>query len=178
MWKLLVIPTLAFAQGGASPPAEVRLSLGIFNLASGGADVQVQVRRPGDHWLLGVRFAQWIDVFHDPFSGRALTETRETRAGATLDYLFRPERRFTWTVGVSILRLTKAETSLYTGEVGRDATTAPLLGGGFMGQLGAHVTYQVGIHLAPGASLHTHTSVSSEDDSGGFDVRAGFGIRF
>jgi hypothetical protein len=178
MWKLLLIPSLAFAQGSSPHLAEVRLSLGVFNLAPHGADVQMQVRKPGGKWLVGVRYAQWTDTFHDPFTGRALTETTERRSGATLDYLFQPERRFTWTVGASILRWTKAEKSLYTGEVGRAATTAPFVGGGFMGLVGSHFTYQVGMYLAPGANMHTHTSVSSEDDSGGFDIRAGFGFRF
>jgi hypothetical protein len=100
------------------------------------------------------------------------------RSGATLDYLFQPERRFSWTVGASVLRWTKAETSLYTGEVGRGATTALFLGGGFRGLLGSHFTYHLGLYLAaPGVSVHTHTSVNSEDDSGGFDVRAGLGFR-
>jgi hypothetical protein len=169
---------LALAQGVAPAQVEVTLTLGVFNLASGGADVEVQVRRPGGRWLLGARFAQWVDTAHDPFTGRALTKTRETRSGATLDYLFQPERRFSWTVGASVLRWTKAETSLYTGEVGRDATTALFLGGGCRGLLGRHFTYQLGLYLAPGAGVHTHTSVSSEEDSGGFDVRAGLGFRF
>jgi hypothetical protein len=178
MWKGLFVSTVAFAQGLPPGAGEVRLGLGVFNLAPGGADAQVQYRLPGRPWLVGLRFAQWTDRAHDPFTGRALTDTRETRAGATLDYLFQPDRSFSWTVGVSLLRWAKAEKSLMTGEVGRDARTAPCVGGGIMGTLGPHACYQVGIYLAPGVSLHTRTSVSSEDDSGGFDIRAGVGLRF
>lgn len=179
MWKvLLLVPAVAFAQ--APPPAgwAVQVSLGVFNLAPGGADGQVQVRKEGSPWLFGLRFAQWTDTFHDPFTGRALTDTRETRAGATLDYLFQPRRRFSWMAGVSVLHWGKTEKSLVTGEVSRASTVAPFIGGGFLGGVGPHFRYQVGIYLAPGASVHTHTSVSSEDDSGGFDIRASVGFRF
>jgi hypothetical protein len=81
-------------------------------------------------------------------------------------------------LGGGVFRWTKRETSLITGEVGPDAATGPFVGGGFLGRIGNHFTYQAGIYLAPGVSLHTHTSVSSEDDSGSFDVRAGIGVRF
>lgn len=186
MRKLLLVSTLLVAlcpaallgQGVAAPRWEVRVSAGVFNVGAEGADGLIQVRPPGSPWLMGLRFVQWMDTFHDPFTGRALTDTRERRYGVTLDYAFRPERTFTWVLGAAVLRCTKAETSRITGETGRDATTGVFVGGGLMGRLGPMFTYHLGIYLAPGADLHTQTSVSSEDDSGSFDIRAGFGLRF
>jgi hypothetical protein len=80
-------------------------------------------------------------------------------------------------VGASLLRLSRKERSLITGEVGTDSSTALFVGGGFMGSIDWFY-YNAGFFLAPGVKLHTSTSVSSEDQSGAFDIQLQVGIRF
>lgn len=173
------VPLAVLVLGLASLQAqELRLGLGVFNLAKDGKDVQVDFRPKQSHWQVGFTFAQWTDIAKDPFTGRRLTETTETRIGPFLNYLFRPEAWGTWYLGGSVLRCTKRELSLITGEVGRDSATGPFVGGGFTGGMGRHFYYNLGFFLGPGTRLNTKTSVSSEQDSGSFDIQAQMGVRF
>lgn len=75
-------------------------------------------------------------------------------------------------------RWSKREESLVTGEVSRAVTTAPFLGGGYTRTLGRHAYFNLGLYLGPGAKVSTKTSVSSEDDSGAFDIQIQIGARF
>ena len=80
-------------------------------------------------------------------------------------------------VGGAVFRCSKRETSLITGEVGRDSATGVLVGGGFGGCV-KWFTYGVGVYLGPGIHLKTQTSVSSEDDSGVIYGQLHVGVRF
>lgn len=175
----VLLSASGFAQAPAEGvrPFEVRLSAGLFLAAPGGQDFALQARLARSPWLVGVRRVAWTDRFNDPFTGRHLTDTEETRTGPTVDYLFRPEARGTWLLGGAVYRCTKQETSLVTGEVGRDATTAAFLGGGYL-WTGRWFTFRLGAYLSPGTTLRTRTSVSSEDDSGLFDIQIQVGVRF
>jgi len=158
---------------------EFRAGIGVFLLADQGMDFQIGFHHPAlNHWRFGYRHVQWRDTFHDPYTGRALTKTTEGRTGPLVDYLFRPDSRGTWYLGGAVMRWSKREESLMTGEVSRAATTAPFIGGGYTRALGSHVYYNLGMYLSPGARLSTRTSVSSEDDSGAFDIQIQMGVRF
>lgn len=172
---LALILDLPVLGQSSSSWGEVRLSIGAFLLA-GGSDVHFQARLNQSHWMAGYRFVQWTDIFHDPFTGRRLTETTYTLKGPTLVYLTRPSATGTWIWGGSVLQWSSKEKWLYTGEVGKDSTTAAFLGGGYMWSW--HPMFcQLAIYLAPGARLKTNTSGSSEDSSGGFDIQIHLGFR-
>jgi hypothetical protein len=160
------------------PKADLRAAVGVFALAPGGKDITLGYRPGGSHWLAGLRYVGWVDIFSDPYTGNDLTQTESTLAGAFVDYLFDRESGAGWYVGVEVLRWAKSEHSLITGETGSDEVVAPFIGGGFLWSFGEHFYSDLGLFLAPGAKVSTSTSVSSDDDSGGFDVRLQLGIRF
>ncbi|HEX4845918.1 MAG TPA: hypothetical protein VFV26_06825 [Geothrix sp.] len=157
---------------------DLRAGVGVFLFADRGLDFQLAYRPAHSHWQFGYRHVQWMDTFNDPFTGRALTETTESKSGPLVTYLFRPESPGSWYLGGAVYRWSKREKSLITGEVGRDATTAPFIGGGYTRTLGRHAYFNLGLYLSPGAQVSTRTSVSSEDDSGGFDIQIQMGVRF
>lgn len=146
--------------------------------APAGADFALGYRPGGSHWFLGLRYVSWIDTFSDPFTGNELTETTNTMGGGFVDYLFDAQSGMGWYVGLEVLRWSKSEHSLMTGETGSDEVVAPFFGGGYMWGFGEHFYADAGMFLAPGAQLSTSTSVSSEEDSGGFDIRLQVGFRF
>ena len=157
---------------------EVRVGIGVFTFAKSGVDLQVDVRPKLSHWQVGFKYVHWTDTSRDPFTDRVLTETTQTRVGPFVNYLFRPDASGSWYLGGSVLRWSKAELARFTGEVGRASTTSPYLGGGFTGTMGRHFFFNFGLTLSPGARLTTQTSVSSETDSGGFDIQIQTGMRF
>lgn len=157
---------------------DVRVGAGVFLLADQGQDFQIGFRPTADHWQVGYRRVQWRDHFNDPFTGRRLTETTETRTGPLVDYLFSPHSPGSWYLGGAVFRWSKREESLVTGEVDRVATTAPFIGGGYIRTLGRHAYFNLGLYLSPVAKVSTKTSVSSEDDSGAFDIQIQLGARF
>lgn len=179
MKMLPLVPSLLLSMGMSPLGAqEFRAGVGVFTFADQGLDLQVDVRPRQSRWQAGIKVVRWTDTFKDPFTGRSLTKTAESKVGPFVNYLFHPESRFTWYLGGSVLRWSKRETSLITGEVGRADTTAPFFGGGFTGPMGRHFYYNLGIFLGPGARLSTQTSVSSEQDSGGFDIQIQVGVKF
>lgn len=173
MWKLLLLSTVALAQAGP----EWHLSLAPLSYALGGQDVHVAVKPPGMRWRFGFAYQRFTSTFRDPFTGRELTETVDSLAGPTAVYLWRPQAAFSPMVGGAVFRCSKRETSLLTGEVGRDAATGAFVGGGFGGCVKTF-TYAVGIYLGPGIRLKTETSVSSEEDSGAIYAQLHVGFRF
>ena len=179
MWKRILIPALAAAlQVSPLEAGQIVSGVGPFTFAEDGLDLQLGYLPDQSHWLYGYRYIRWTTTDKDPFTGRSLTKTTDTMTGPLVNYLFRPQARFgTGYVGASLLRLSRKERSLITGEVGTDSTTALFIGGGFMGWVNSFY-YNAGIFLAPGVKLHTSTSVSSEDQSGAFDIQLQVGIRF
>ncbi len=157
---------------------DTRLGVGVFTFANQGLDLQASFRPTGSPWTFGVRHVQWMDTFRDPFTGRSLSETTETRSGPVVTYLFRPEARGSWYLGGAVYRWAKAEKSLVFGDTSRVSTTAPLVGGGYTGALGSHFYWNAGIFLGPGRTLKTQTSTGTEEDSGFFDLQAQAGLRF
>jgi len=165
-------------QAQAQPKGEYRAALGAFLFAPGGSDFALSYRPADSHWLLGLRYVGWVDTFNDPFSGNDLTETTNTMAGAFVEYLFDSRSGMGWYVGIEVLRWAKSEHSLVTGETGSDELVAPFVGGGYLWAFGEHFYADLGMFIAPGVSMTTSTSVSSEEDSGAFDPRLQVGIRF
>jgi hypothetical protein len=157
---------------------EFRAGIGVYILAKDGLDLQVGYRPKQSHWQFGYRYVQWTDKFEDPFTDRRLTETTQSMTGPLVAYLFRPESRGTWYVGASVLQWSKRERSLITGEVDRASTTAPFVGGGYTRAPGKHFYFNLGLYLSPGTKLSTRTSVSSEEDSGAFDIQIQMGVAF
>jgi hypothetical protein len=176
--KRIVLVMYVLLLASPAQAAEFRIGIGAFLLAPNGADFQISIRPDQSHWMYGYRFVRWTDTFEDPFTGRGLTESTETKTGPLVSYLFNIEKDSTFYLGASLLQWSRTEKSLMTGESDTASTTALFWGGGFTGRLGSLVYYNVGIFLSPGTSLSTRTSVSSEDDSGAFDVQAQLGISF
>jgi len=160
------------------PAGEVRLGLGVFNAAPHGGDVLITYRPSGLHWAFGIRHVQWMDTFHDPFTGRALSTTQESRSGPVVQYLFTPEWKGSWYLAGAVLRFQKRERSLVFGDESPTSATAPALGGGYTRGMGRHFYWNLGMLLSPGVRLKTQTSTGSEEDSGSFDILAQVGVRF
>lgn len=158
--------------------AELRAALGAFVLGQNGMDLTFSYRGASSHWQYGIRYLTWVDTFSDPFTGNDLTETTNTMQGVFVDYLFDPESGAGWYVGVEALQWSKAEHSLLTLETGTDSVVAAYFGGGYLWTFGERWYWDLGMFIAPGAELSTSTSVSSEEDSGGFDIRVQFGVVF
>jgi hypothetical protein len=179
MQRLSLLPLVLLALGTTCLQAqEFRAGVGLFTLGKEGLDLQMDVRPKLSHWQVGIKYVHWMDTSRDPFTGRKLTETTQTKVGPFVNYLFRPDSWGTWYLGGSVLRWSKAEQSMYTGEVGKASTTSPYVGGGFTGSMGRHFYFNMGLFLSPGAQLKTQTSVSSEQDSGGFDIQIQVGAKF
>jgi hypothetical protein len=179
MWKKILVPALTAAALQTSPlhAGQVMMGVGLGFFAEDGLDLQVSYLPSQSHWLYAYRYFRGTNTFNDPFTDRALTKTTDTMSGPLVNYLFRPQARGTAYVGASLLSLSRKERSLITGEVGTDSTTALFIGGGFMGSID-WFHYNAGFFLAPGVKLRTSTSVSSEDQSGAFDIQLQVGIRF
>jgi hypothetical protein len=165
----------------ATSPAlagEVRLGLGVFALAPKGADLQLDYRAKAGAWSFGFRHVQWMDTFHDPFTGRALSETTESRTGPLVTYFFQPQGRGSWYLEGAVYRWRKTEKSLVFGDSNTATTTAPAFGGGYTHAIGRWFFWNTGALLSPGTKLKTATSTGSEEDSGTFDIQLQVGVRF
>ncbi len=172
---------LAFAFALGVTPAlggEFQVGLGLFALAPHGADVQISYRAAGSPWSFGFRHVQWMDTFHDPFTGHALSETTEARTGPLVTYRFHPQAPGSWYLGGAVYQWSKRERSLVFGDSNRDSTTAPLIGGGYTRSLGTWFYWNAGLFLGPGKTVRTKTSTGSEEDSGVFDIQLQMGVRF
>ena len=90
---------------------EFRAGAGLFFLARDGVDLLVTYQPDRSPWVFGYRHVQWTDVFHDPFTDRRLSDTRETRSGPVVLWLFRPGERGSWYLAGSLYRWTKREHS-------------------------------------------------------------------
>ena len=178
MTTWIVLPLFALLLASPAQAAEFRIGIGAFILAQNGADFQFSIRPDQSHWMYGYRFIRWTDTFEDPYTGRGLTESTETKTGPLVCYLFNIENDGTFYLGASLLQWSRTEKSTVTGESDSASTTALFWGGGYTARLGSLVYYNIGIFISPGTSLSTHTSVSSEDDSGAFDIQAQLGIFF
>lgn len=161
----------------AGPP-ELRVGLGIFFVAPDGVDLFASYRPAGSRWQFGYRYVRWTDSFDDPFTGNALTETTDTMQGPQVNYLFTPEDTTSWYLGLSVLRWSRTEVSLMTGASDSDSVVAPFFGGGWTAHLGKLAYFNIGMFLSPGAELKTNTGVSSEEQSGGFDIQLQLGVVF
>jgi hypothetical protein len=172
------VPILALVLASFPLPAgDVQVGAGVFLAAREGSDFMVTLR-PGGPWSFGYRYVRWLDVSHDPFTERSLSNTTETRSGPVVTYRFRPEARGSWYLRGALYRYTKEEKSLVYGDTSRSGTTAPAVGGGYTGALGRWFYWDLGMLLSPGGRLNTQTSTGSEQDSGLFDVVAQVGFRF
>jgi len=158
--------------------AELRAGFGVFLVAPHGVDLSSSVWPVGQRWSYGLRYLRWLDTFTDPFSGTDLTETTETRAGLTFDYLFEPDAPASWYLSAALYRATRSEHSLVTAETETDAVTSPYVGGGYTANLGDRFYYDIGLLVSPGAELKTSTSVSSEESSASFEAQLILGMRF
>jgi hypothetical protein len=165
------------AESPRSPhPAGFRIGLGVFVFA--GMDLWAGFIPRDSRWQVGYRYARWTDQFEDPYTGSELTETTETVQGPQVNYLFRPEKRGTWYLGMPLLRWSKTETARMNGVTDSESVVAPFVGGGYTRRLGRHGYWNGAMFLAPWAELKTDTGVSSEESSGGFDIQLQIGASF
>lgn len=159
----MMISALVLLLAATPLRAELRAGIGAFTLA-GGLDVQLSYRPQQSHWTYGLRYARWTDEWETP-SGTALSESTTTKVGPTINYLFRPESRGSWYVGMSVLHWTQTERSPRTGTSGTASKIAPFFGGGYTGLLGRSLYYHWGLFLSP-AKLSTQTADSAEETTG------------
>lgn len=177
MWAARGLLLLGLAAMGLGA-GELRLGVGVFFFAPEGADVQLTYRFTESRWAVGLRHLQWTDTFHDPFTGRALSDTRSILSGLLVQYHFTPGWKGSWYLAGGVLQLTKEETSLFNGDSSKDQAMAPAFGGGYTRTMGKHFFWNLGMLLAPGVELKTQTSTGSEEDTGGFDIQVQVGVRF
>ena len=161
--------------------AEFDVAVGIFVLADQGADIQMNFRAEQSHWLYSLRYMQYEDTFVDPYSGNEHSKTKDSLLGPGVSYLFRNEARHSAYIGISLLKWTRTETPvLVTGPPNMTAMTAsswdPYFGGGYRGRFASHGYYNAGIFLAPSAKMNTQTAISSEEQSGNFDIQLQIGL--
>lgn len=159
-------------------PAEFRAGLGIFFIAEDGVDLIATFSPANSAWQFGYRYVRWTDISDDPFTGRELTRTRETKQGPQVNYLFHPGQDRSFYLGISLLKWSRIETSLVTGVSDSDSVAAPFFGGGYTGRFGEVFFFNMGFFVSPGTDLNTDTGVSSTEDSGGFDIQLQAGFAF
>jgi hypothetical protein len=160
---------------------EVDVALGIFNLVRDGGDIQLSYRAENSYWQYFLRYMQFEDLFVDPYSGNEHSKTKDVLLGPGVNYLFHKESRHSAYVGISLLQWTRTETPiLVTGPPNMTAMTAsrwdPYFGGGYQGRFASHGYYNAGIFLAPTAKMRTQTAISSEEQSGNFDIQLQVGL--
>lgn len=175
------IAPLVFALVLSAAPARAAdylIGLGVFNFVPDGVDVQLSIHPGQSHWMYAVKYTRWSEEFDDPFTGHQLTRSTTTMSGPVMYYLFTAEMNGTYYLGLSLLRWSRTETSLVTGESGSDSVIAPFFGGGYMVKMGKTFFFNAGLFLSPGTKLNTSTSVSSEESSGGFDIQLQLGFIF
>jgi hypothetical protein len=172
--RKFIAPALACALAApAAQAGEIGAAIGVFTF-SDGLDLQVNYRPERSPWQLGYRFVRSTEGFE--FAGRNLTETTTTLTGPLVNYLFRPEGRGSWYVGVALLHWTQEEKSVRTGTRDKASTFAPFFGGGYRRRLSGSLYYNVGIYLSP-AELATQTADSTEESTGA-DIQVQLGILF
>ena len=156
-----------------------QLGVGVFALAGNGADIQINFRPPQSHYQFGYRYVRWTDVFHDPFTGRAHSETTQSMTGPVLNYLLHPEAEGSYYLGISLLNWSRTEVPLLiTAAPGSASTTNLYFGGGYSASFGNFGYYNLGMYLSPTAKLNTQTAISSEQSFGGFDMQIQAGLAF
>ncbi len=159
-------------------PFETRLGFGVFFFAPDGRDLQVGFLPKNSHWQIGYRYVRWTDTFEDPYTEHELTETTETLHGPLVNYFFRPHKRGTWYVGLSVFSWSRNEVSTVTGASDSASILSAFVGGGYTRRMGKHAYFNTAVFIAPWVELKTSTGVSSEDSSGAFDVQLQIGAVF
>ena len=134
-----------------------------------GADFQVFHRPKGSRWMFGVRYLDIEDDFIN-FDADETDKETLTISGPFVRYLFEPDRRETYYLSGAIYEMTqKIECDLGSD---KDSDTSLYLGGGFMGWRDQAISYNIGILMAPWASVETDTGDCSSEIDGGIDVNA------
>ena len=154
--------------------AEWRAGVGVFVLSEDGIDVHVSMRPEQSRWQFGLRALRYTEEW-ETSAGTSLSKTTTTKVGPQVNYLFSPEARASWYVGMSVMRWIQEEKSSRTTTRGRDQTTAPFFGGGYArrGDIGY---WNFGLFLSP-AKLTTQTADTAEETTGA-DVQLQLGLAF
>jgi hypothetical protein len=156
-----------------------QVGIGAFTLASDGVDIQISYGPPQSHYQFGYKYVHWTDVFHDPYTGNAHSSTTETHEGPVLIYRIDAEADATYYVGVALLKWTRTETPIITTDPPNTSSTTDLyFGGGRTGKIGNNAYYNLGMFIAPSASMNTQTAISSEHSNGNFDIQLQIGLAF
>lgn len=164
---------------GHAQAAGMQIGIGVFALARNGADIQIDYRVPHSPYQVGFRYVRWTDVFHDPFTGRAHSETTQSMSGPMLKYLFQPDAAASYYAGLSFLQWSRTEVPLaITAAAGSASTTDIYFGGGYSGTVGQFGYYNLGLFISPSSELNTQTAISSEQSSGNFDIQLQAGLAF
>jgi hypothetical protein len=172
--RQLAVALLLTLVASPLPAGEFRIGIGPLIFVEDGLDFHVSYRPEQSHWQYGLRVLRYTDEF--TFHLTTLTKTTTTQVGPTLNYLFTPEQRGSWYVGVSLLYWEQLEKSTRTGTSDKDSTTAPFFGGGYTRKMGTAGYFNFGLFLTP-VSLSTRTADSSEESTGA-DVQLQLGFAF
>ena len=163
--------------GSAVSADEFSAALGIFNLARQGSDIQLNYRAEWSHWLYSLRYMQFEDLFIDPYSGHEHSKTWNSLIGPGVNYLFSNESWHSAYIGISLLNWVRTETPILVPAPSMTASRwDPYFGGGYRGRFGSNGYYNTGIFIAPTAKMTTQTVISSEEQSGNFDIQLQAGL--
>ena len=167
---------MAVALAIAAPvqAAEWRAAAGVFMLSEDGIDLHVSVRPEQSRWQLGVRALRYTEEW-ETSHGTSISKTTTTKVGPQVNYLFSPEARASWYVGMSVMKWVQEEKSSRTTTRGKDQTTAPFFGGGYW-KRGGIGYWNFGLFFSP-AKLSTQTADTAEETTGA-DVQLQFGLAF
>jgi hypothetical protein len=163
-----------------SPPSAKQFQAGVgIGVIAGDADFQVNYRPLQTHYQFGYKYTRWTNDFQDPFTGTYLTNTRESLTGPIFNYLFHPESKGSFYLGISLLRWSRTETALaISAPSDTQSTTNLYFGGGYTSGLGNSGYYNLGIYISPTAQLNTQTAISSEQSNGNIDGQLQIGMAF
>jgi len=154
-----------------SDQSEIGIEIGVFTFL--GADAHLYYRSNESPWLIGYRYADWTEKDYN----LGTYETKHTKKGPFVRYLFSPEADKSWYLAASFLNITEEITCFQTGDIDMDSGSGPYFGGGLMGWRGKSIYYTIGMMLGT-ESLSWELDCVSGVDEGDFDINVSFGFVF
>lgn len=158
----------------------IRIGVGLHIFC--GTDFEGSLRLPQTPYQVGFIYQSCTSHTTDPFSGHPLTDEVESSSGPFVNYLFSPDDKSTFYVGIAMFTWSRTETYLVAnappGPPGSASTTDLYFGGGYTTDWGEFGYTNFGLYSSPTAKLETKTVGSSTTSSGGFGLQGRIGLRF
>lgn len=154
--------------------SKIGLEIGAFIFL--GPDFHIFYRPAGSQWMFGYRYLEYTEDFE--FYGIETDEETNTISGPFIRYLFEPNQNQSYYLGAAVYEW-KQELECKTLEgTDEDSITSIFVGGGYMGGQNQWIGYNLGLLLAPWASLSTEAGGCSSETDGGLDINASIMISF